>query len=116
MVKDNMFNEEVRRKELGISSNIEALITERWERSKSIKHSNDYNYNNLRGKSKSRKEIKCFYYGKPGHIKRKCKKFRREQFKGKCEENKDIIVVTFDDDTIIVCDDTCVNLACQDST
>ena len=27
MVKDNMFNEEVRRKELGISSNIEALVT-----------------------------------------------------------------------------------------
>ena len=29
MVKDNMFNEETRRKELGISSNIETLVIER---------------------------------------------------------------------------------------
>ena len=29
MVKDNMFNKKVRRKELGISSNTEALVTER---------------------------------------------------------------------------------------
>ena len=29
MVKDNMFNEEARRKELGISSNIETLVIER---------------------------------------------------------------------------------------
>ena len=69
-------------------------------------------------KSKSRKEIKCFYCGKPGHIKRECKKFRREQFKRKGEEHKedkDIATVAFDGDAIIICDDTCVNLACQDS-
>ena len=63
--------------------------------------------------------MKCFYCGKPTHIKRECKKFKREQFKGKCEEqkeDKDIAVVASDGDTIIVCDDACVNLACQDST
>ena len=78
MVKDNMFNEEARRKELSISSNIEALIIERRGRSKSKKPSSDYNRDKSRRKSKSRKEIKCFYYDKPGHIKRECKKFRRE--------------------------------------
>ena len=86
MVKDNMFNEEARRKELGISFNTEALVTERWRRSKNRKPSNDYNRDKSRGKSKSQKEIKCFYCAKLGHIKRECKKFRREQFKGKCEE------------------------------
>ena len=86
MVKDNMFNEETRRKELGISSNTESLVIERWRRSKSKKPSSDYNRDKSKGKSKSRKEIKCFYCGKSGHIKRECKKFRREQFKGKCEE------------------------------
>ena len=35
MVKDNMFNEETRRKELGISSNTEALVSKRQRRSKS---------------------------------------------------------------------------------
>ena len=30
MVKDNMFNEEARRKDLDIFSNTETLVTERW--------------------------------------------------------------------------------------
>nr|CAN77981.1 hypothetical protein VITISV_043416 [Vitis vinifera] len=112
-------DDEARRKKLGISSNIEALVIERQRRSKSRKPSNDYNCDKSRGKSKSLKEIKCFHYDKLGHIKRKCKKIRREQFKGKCEEqkeDKDIVVVASDGDTTIVCDDACVNLACQDST
>ena len=86
MIKENMFNEEARRKELGISSNTKAIITEMWGRSKSKKPSNDYNRDKSRGKSKSRKEIKCFCCDKPWHIKRECIKFRREQFKEKCEE------------------------------
>ena len=86
MVKDYLFNEETKRKELGISSNTEALVTERQERSKSRKPSSDYNRDKSREKSKSRKKIKCFYCGKLGHINRECRKFRREQFKGKGEE------------------------------
>ena len=42
-----------------------------------------------------------------------------QKFKGKYEEqkeNKDIAAVASDGDTIIVCDDACVNLACHDST
>ena len=52
MVKDNMFNEDLR-KGLGISSNTEALVTERLGRSKSKKPSSDYNRDKSRGKSKS---------------------------------------------------------------
>lgn len=48
MIKNNMFNEEVRRKKLGISSNTEALVTKRRGRSKNRKPSSDYN----RGKSR----------------------------------------------------------------
>ena len=32
------------------------------------------------------------------------------------KKDKDIATIAFDGDTIIVCDDACVNLACQDST
>ena len=53
MVKDNMCNEEARRKELGISSNIKALVTERRGRSKNIKLFSDYNRDKPKGKSKS---------------------------------------------------------------
>ena len=65
MVKDNMCNEEARRKELGISSSTETLVIERRRRSNSRKPSSDYNRDKSRGKSKSRKEIKCFCYDKP---------------------------------------------------
>ena len=44
---------------------------------------------------------------------REYKKFRKEQFKGKCEkqkENKDIATVASDGDTIIVCDNACETL------
>ena len=85
MVKDNMFNEETRRKELGIFSNTEALVTEKWGISKSKKSSSDYNHNKSREKLKSRKEIKCFYCGKSVYIKRECKKFKnlKENMKNK---------------------------------
>ena len=53
MVKDNMFNEEARRKKLGISSNIEALVTKRRRRSKNRKLYSDYNRDKPKGKSKS---------------------------------------------------------------
>ena len=85
-VKDNIFNEETRRKELAISYNTKALVTEKQGRSKNRKPSSNYNHEKSRGKSKSRKEIKCFYCGKPRHIKRDCRKFIKEQFKGKGEE------------------------------
>ena len=60
MVKDNMFNEEAKRKELGISSNTKALVIKRWWRSKNKKPSSDYNCDKLRGKSKSKKKDKVF--------------------------------------------------------
>ena len=44
----------------GISSNIEALVIERWGRSKNKKPSSDYNCDKLRGKSKSKKKDKVF--------------------------------------------------------
>ena len=49
MVKDNMCNEEARRKELGISSSTETLVIERRRRSNSRKPSSDYNRDKLKG-------------------------------------------------------------------
>ena len=119
MVKDSMFNEETRRKELSISFNTKTLVIEKWERSKNRKPSSDYNHDKSRGKSKSRKEMKCFIMASQGTLKESVENSKKEQFKGKDEEqkqDKDITVVASNGDTIIVCDDVCVNLACQDST
>ena len=70
MVKDSMFNEDTRREELSISFNTNTLVIEKCESSKNRKPSSDYNHDKSRGKSKSRKEIKRFYCGKPRHIER----------------------------------------------
>ena len=48
-----MFNEEARKKELGISSNTKALVTERRGISKSKKPSTDYNCDKSRENSKT---------------------------------------------------------------
>jgi hypothetical protein len=117
MVKDNMFNEEARRKEHGISSHIEALVTEKQGRSKSGKPRGDDSCDKSRGKSKSKREIKCFCCDKLGHMKRKCRKFKREQLKEKGEETKeekDTTAVASDGDDLVVCEDAYVNLACHE--
>jgi hypothetical protein len=86
MVKDNMLNEEARRKKQGISFQLEALVTEKWGRSKSRKPHRYDSRDKSKGKSNSRSDIKCFFCGKPGHMKRECRKFKKEQLKEKGEE------------------------------
>ena len=69
MVKDSLFNEETRRKDMG-KDNAQALVTENRGKSKG---------RNSKGRGKSRSQsqikgkVKCFYYDKEGHIKRNCK-------------------------------------------
>ena len=68
MVKDNLFNEETRTKDMD-KDNAETLVTENRGRSRSRIFEG-------RGKSKSQSQskgkFKCFYCNKEGHIKRNC--------------------------------------------
>ena len=69
MVKDSLFNEETRRKDMG-KNNAQALVIENRGRS---------NTRNSKGRGKSRSQLeskgkfKCFYCDKEGHVKRNCK-------------------------------------------
>jgi hypothetical protein len=76
MLKDSMFNKESRRK--GHFFSFKGICYRKAGRSKSRKSRGYDNHDKSRGKSKSKIGIKCFYYGKPRHIKRECKKFNKE--------------------------------------
>ena len=83
MVKDNLFNEETRRKDMG-KDNTQALVTENKGRSKTR---NSKGRVKSRSQSESKGKFKCFYCVK-GHIKetarlgkinKKIRKFRLRQ-------------------------------------
>ena len=102
MVKDSLFNEEARRKEQGISSETEALVTENRSRGKNREpkgRGKSKGRSQSRGKSSERR--KCYHCGKEGHMKRNCYAWKREQKEGKNQrkdENKNTTAALSDED------------------
>ncbi|PKI54960.1 hypothetical protein CRG98_024632 [Punica granatum] len=86
-------------------------------RNSSSKHGNSRDKSRGRSKSKMRKWVTCYHYGKAGHYKREYRALKRNQ-NCNCESKKedDTATVTSDGKTYIVCDEIYVNLTCQDST
>lgn len=122
MVKDSMLNEEMRRRELGITNESSALVTENRGRSPYNNSYNNDRNDKSKTRSKSRKGITCHYYHKPNHKIAECRKLiekgKRDQSKLRSDENgKDnVAAVTCDGDLIIACYDDFVNFTSHDST
>ena len=83
-VKDSMFNEETRRKDMGSSSS-QALVTENRGRSKSKGRSNK---SKDRSQSQPQRKFKCFHCGE-GHIKRNCKSWKNKEKKDSRNQRPD---------------------------
>lgn len=88
VIKESMFNEELRRKEMGVDIS-QALVVENRGRSKSRGPKG-------RGKSKYRSKSKdgreptiCHYCSKPGHIQKFCYKLKRDQQNKKNDHHKE---------------------------
>ena len=110
MVKDSLLNEDARRKEQGESSS-GAFVTEKQEKRGRSHSRNPHGY---RGRSKSRRDIKCFHCNRPGHMKKECRFWKREQNEMKKNE-KETNTVAAEGNITIVCDEGCVSLVAQDS-
>ncbi|WJX48823.1 hypothetical protein P8452_35337 [Trifolium repens] len=121
LAKSSVLNEELRRKSQGSSSHSEVLVTESRGRQQSRGPSNR---GTSRGKSQGGSNrfsnVECHYCKEKGHIKRFCRKLKREnKKKGYNNDNKegnnneDVAIV---DDFFIVCDGVVenVNLSCDD--
>lgn len=113
-----MFNENVKRKQHGIPSGFEALVTEKNGRIKNRKSHGNVHRDKLRGRYGSRKDIEYYHCGKFVHIRKECRKFKKEH-KEKGEkptiENEIATVATESDAVFIVYDDDYINPSCQDS-
>uniref|UniRef100_A0A2N9IAG3 CCHC-type domain-containing protein n=1 Tax=Fagus sylvatica TaxID=28930 RepID=A0A2N9IAG3_FAGSY len=75
MVKDSLFNEETRRKDMG-KDDAQALVTENRGRSRGR---NSKGRGKSRSQSQTKGKVKCFYCDKEGHIKRNCKAWKNKQ-------------------------------------
>ena len=111
MVKDSLFNEKTRRKDVG-KDNAQALDTENRGRSKTR---NSKGRGNSRSQSESKGKFKCFYCDKEGHIRRNCKAWKNKQKdeknQNKAEEQNTTTVSTIEDVVICVGKDECCNVS-----
>ena len=111
MVKDSLFNEETRRKDMG-KDNALAFVIENRGRSKTR---NSKGRSKFRSQSESKGKFKCFYCDKEGHIRRNCKAWKNKQkdekIQNRTEEQNTITVSTIEDIVIYLRDDECCNVS-----
>ena len=114
MVRNSLFNEEIRRKDF-MGNDTHALVKENKGQSK-IR--GPFGHNKSRGRSKSRGKIKCYHYGKIGHMKRNCKILKQGGDKSqKQEDAKNTIatISTSDNEMTLLCNqEDCCHVAEQD--
>ena len=114
MVRNNIFNEEIRRKDF-LGNDTYAFLTENKGR---IKNRGSFEHNKTRGRSKSRGKIKCYHYGKIGHMKRNYKILKQGGDKSQKQEddkNTTATTSTSDNEVTLLCNqEDCRHVAEQD--
>ena len=114
MVRNNLFNEEIRRKDF-LGNDTHALVTKNRGRSKSR---GPFGHKKSRGRFKSRGKIKCYHYGKISHMKRNCKIPKQggdKSQKQEDEKNTAATTCTNDNEVILLCNqEDCCHVAEQD--
>ena len=102
MVKNSLFNEEIRKKDF-VGKDIHALVTKNRGGRKSR---GPFGRNNSRGRSKTRGKIKCYHCGKIGHMKKNYKILKQGGEKSqKQEDDKNIVATTStsDNEVTLLC-------------
>jgi hypothetical protein len=119
LAKSSVLNAEMRRKSQGSSSQLEVLVIEIRGMSKSRGPKNrDKNIN----KSNRFANVNCYHWGMKGHIKKHCRKLKREnKEKGKVTQNgdgknDDRVATTTSGDFFTVYDDDVINFACHETS
>uniref|UniRef100_A0A2N9HLM6 Integrase catalytic domain-containing protein n=1 Tax=Fagus sylvatica TaxID=28930 RepID=A0A2N9HLM6_FAGSY len=112
MVKDSLFNEETRRKDMG-KDDAQALVTENRGRSKGR---NSKGRGKSRSQSQTKGKVKYFYCDKEGHIKRNCKAWKnkqKEETNQKKADDHNTTAVSSDENVVVLSigEDECCHVA-----
>jgi Zinc knuckle len=124
IVNNSMLNEELRRKELEITSESSAIVTKNRSKNTYRNSYDDDKRDKSKKKTKSRKGIICYYCKKLGHMKNDCQKLKfknddlkRYQSRSRDDnnENEHTVIIASDVEVLITCDEGFVNLIYYDS-
>ncbi|KAE8673712.1 hypothetical protein F3Y22_tig00111774pilonHSYRG00058 [Hibiscus syriacus] len=126
-VSDILLGEEARRMKRGESIHLEANIIKNWGRNKTRRRRKSRDMHQSRGRSKSRSKITCYYCGRMGHKKMKCRSFKRDQKADnvkldqinptkKQKENNNAAVVSKEDLLYLVDEGNILNITYNDSS
>ena len=121
-IKTSLLNEETRRKEMGSCIHSEAHYVAQDSNRRRSKSRASRGRDNSRDKSKSKSRIICHYYDKPSHVKRFCRKIKRDKLKerkgdsseSKSDEKNTTTLAANDDDLLFIGDKECLNIACDE--
>ncbi|CAL2258124.1 unnamed protein product [Prunus armeniaca] len=122
IVKDRMFNEEVRRKEQDVIVESEALVLEYHGRTSNRKFHMEEKLkgrsrDGSRGRSKTKRDLECYHCGGIGHMKIGFRLFKREQDRGneKSDARHMTATTSCGNKVIILCGDGFINFSSQDT-
>lgn len=102
MVKDALFNEEARRKEMGTANtDVDSHVYVAENRGRSSSRSRGKRWNG-RGRSKSRdRSFKCYYCDEEGHIQRNCPKYKEDREKRQSHETAGVAECNDDSELLL---------------
>ena len=122
MVKTNISNEETRRKDKGVLSQLDLNMAQQSYGGRN-RHRSPHSREKSHAKSKSRGKLTCFYCGKPGHFQKDYRHLKKD--KGTTNEaeprkipdgNGTSAITTSEEDILFICEEASSNIASEEST
>ena len=122
MVKTNISNEETRRKDKGVLSQLDLNMAQQSYGGRN-RHRSPHSREKSHAKSKSRGKLTCFYCGNPGHFQKDCRHLKKDKGASKDVEPRKIskekgtsAIATSEEEILFICEQAITNIAREECT